>query len=316
MKLNRSLFLLNYVFLTGLIVLALNDHFLKEVYGNWLTGKLSDFAGVLILPLFLAYVFNTRSRVVIVATVLFFAYWKSPFSQGLIDGINATGLIYYGRVVDYSDLLAFVVLPLSWWVIRIPERFVINLGIRLSIVRYSVLPLAVVLFIATSMDEDLFPGPGIDVCCLNGFTLDTLSNGQVYIPSAFTPDADGINDLFRVIVDTGITQIDTLRITELMNRNVVFTAVNINRDAAGTSGWDGSVSGVINPQQVEYEVWVTATDGSRRRYLGFACSLPCREPTGLPVPTGLDACRFPNQVDASGFFDASEDNGELLDCFE
>jgi hypothetical protein len=34
-KHSQSTYLLNTVFLAGLFVLALNDHFLKEAYGNW-----------------------------------------------------------------------------------------------------------------------------------------------------------------------------------------------------------------------------------------------------------------------------------------
>lgn len=317
MKANRNhSLLLNYVFIAGLLVLACNDHLWKEAYGNWLTGKLSDFAGVLILPLVLAFVFNTRSRSVILATVLFFAYWKSPLSQGLIDGINATGLVHYGRVVDYTDLLAFVALPLSWAVLRMPGRFAFRFGHQTAFVRYAILPLTLFLFIATSEDDDFRIGPGIDTCCLNGFTLDTFNTGQVYIPSAFTPDADGINDLFRVIIDTGIVQIDTLIVRGPESRDTLYLATNISRVAAEVTGWDGSVRGVTEPQQVEYAVQVTATDGTTRRYTGYACSIPCRAPTGLPRPGGLDQCQFPNQVDAASFFDADVSSGELLDCFD
>jgi hypothetical protein len=51
MKTQRNQDLLfNWIFLSGLILLALNDHLLKWQYSNWLTGKLSDFVGLLILP--------------------------------------------------------------------------------------------------------------------------------------------------------------------------------------------------------------------------------------------------------------------------
>ncbi len=316
MSRTRSVFILNYIFLAGLLLLALNDHFLKEAYGNWLTGKLSDFSGILIFPLFLAYVFNTRSRGVIVATVLLFTYWKSPLSQGLIDGVNAIGLIHYRRVVDYSDLLAFIMLPLSWRVVRSPQRFSFRFPAPSAFAHYAVFPLALVLFVATSQEDDFPLDFGVETCCINGFSLDTLSTGRVYIPSAFTPDGDGINDLFRVIIDTGITQVDTLRILDVASNNSIFLSVNISRDAAVNTGWDGTVSGVVEPIQVLYDVWVTATDGSRRRLTGFVCSIPCRTPTGLRRPPGIDECRFPNQVDAAGFFDENVFSGELLDCFE
>lgn len=45
--------LLHPVTLTALFTLALNDQVLKRACPSWLTGKLSDFAGVLLLPIFL-----------------------------------------------------------------------------------------------------------------------------------------------------------------------------------------------------------------------------------------------------------------------
>jgi hypothetical protein len=45
--------LLHPVTLAALFTLALNDHVLKQVCPGWWTGKLSDFAGVVLLPVFL-----------------------------------------------------------------------------------------------------------------------------------------------------------------------------------------------------------------------------------------------------------------------
>ncbi|MGB5510769.1 MAG: hypothetical protein WBM87_03575 [Woeseiaceae bacterium] len=63
-----------------------------------------------------------RNRIVVlllswpflVSLVLSFAFWKSPFSQALIDLINAVTAAKIGRVVDYSDILAFAVIPFAW----------------------------------------------------------------------------------------------------------------------------------------------------------------------------------------------------------
>lgn len=45
--------LVHPVTLGALCTLALNDHVLKQACPGWWTGKLSDFAGVVLLPLFL-----------------------------------------------------------------------------------------------------------------------------------------------------------------------------------------------------------------------------------------------------------------------
>lgn len=45
--------LLHPLALVAVVVLVVNDHLLKGMYGNWVTGKLSDVAGVFLLPLVL-----------------------------------------------------------------------------------------------------------------------------------------------------------------------------------------------------------------------------------------------------------------------
>lgn len=101
-------------FVAGLIVLLANDFVLKQAYPGVLTGKLSDFAGLFIFPMFWAAFRPRWSREIYVATALAFMWWKSPWSQGAIDGWNALELWDVGRVVDWTDLAALAVLPLSY----------------------------------------------------------------------------------------------------------------------------------------------------------------------------------------------------------
>ena len=114
-KENRKYYLLNLIFLIGLIVLFINDHYLKLEFSNWVTGKLSDFMGVLILPMLLTYIFPKSIKVNILFTGLFFMFWKSPFSQAFIEYYNQMALIKITRVVDYSDLIALICLPISYF---------------------------------------------------------------------------------------------------------------------------------------------------------------------------------------------------------
>ena len=114
---NRKYYLQNLVFIIGLIVLLTNDHYLKLEYSNWLTGKLSDFIGVLILPMVLTYLFPRSKKTNVILTGLFFIFWKSPVSQSFIDGYNQITLIKITRVVDYSDLVALCFLPISYFLL-------------------------------------------------------------------------------------------------------------------------------------------------------------------------------------------------------
>lgn len=107
-------------FIAGLIVLLANDFVLKQAYPGAITGKLSDVAGLFIFPMFFAAFWPRRSREIYAATALAFAWWKSPWSQGAIDGWNALPLWDVGRVVDWMDLFALAVLPLSYVALRRP----------------------------------------------------------------------------------------------------------------------------------------------------------------------------------------------------
>src|SRR5829696_9577083 len=112
-KTNASLFF-HPVFIISLLVLLLNDFFWKYEYSNWLTGKLSDVAGLVVLPIFCRVVFPKLSNwIVAIVCVSFFVYWKSILSQPLIDVVNHYLHIPVTRVVDYSDLFAIGVMPVA-----------------------------------------------------------------------------------------------------------------------------------------------------------------------------------------------------------
>jgi len=98
-------------FVLSLIVLLINDRVLKQAYPGFITGKLSDFAGlaVVAMPLFAA--LPRRARSIYLALAGAFLWWKSPASAGFIDFMNTARPLNIGRVVDYSDLVALVVLP-------------------------------------------------------------------------------------------------------------------------------------------------------------------------------------------------------------
>ncbi len=114
---NRNL-ILNYIFLSCLVVLFLNDHFFKFQYTSWFTGKLSDIAGIILLPMLLAYLFPKLKENSVFAASLFFTVWKSPFSERCIEIYNMISPISIHRVVDFSDLLVLLLLPIPYFLIK------------------------------------------------------------------------------------------------------------------------------------------------------------------------------------------------------
>lgn len=114
MKPPKASLLLHPLFVFSLAVLLTNDFYWKPEYHNWLTGKLSDFAGLIVLPVFLRVVFPRISQITLfLFCSAFFLWWKSPLSQSFLDWLNASLHLPVQRVIDYSDWLALLVLPLA-----------------------------------------------------------------------------------------------------------------------------------------------------------------------------------------------------------
>jgi hypothetical protein len=135
----------NPLFIMAVVLLVLNDWYLKQTFHNGLTGKLSDLAGLFAFPFLLSVLWPRKSTAIYVFTFLFFVIWKSPVVQPLIDGLNSWQ-IPIQRVMDYTDYTALIVLPFSLyifhksWVYSLKPAFT-NLIIGISLLS----------FIATSM---------------------------------------------------------------------------------------------------------------------------------------------------------------------
>lgn len=101
------------LFILALGLLLLNDFYLKYEFSNFLTGKLSDIAGLFLFPYFLSSLRIKWTKTIYLGTVFLFMFWKSPFSQDLINWSKTIG-IGFNRVIDYTDLVALFILPLSF----------------------------------------------------------------------------------------------------------------------------------------------------------------------------------------------------------
>lgn len=108
-------------FLISLFLLLLNDFYLKAAFHNAFTGKLSDFCGLFIFPIFWSVFFPTRKSTVYMLTALFFIYWKSSYSDSFIY-LFSEYVFTVQRTVDLTDLFALTVLPLSWYAQSLPQK--------------------------------------------------------------------------------------------------------------------------------------------------------------------------------------------------
>ncbi|HEX2978632.1 MAG TPA: hypothetical protein VHO48_00055 [Anaerolineaceae bacterium] len=110
----------------AVFLLVINDHLLKSIRPGWITGKLSDFAGVFFFPFLLAALIacwpcrRLSPRQVmglsITATVIGFGLLKiSPgVNQLAVDALSQWSGLNIQIKLDPSDLLAFSMLGPAW----------------------------------------------------------------------------------------------------------------------------------------------------------------------------------------------------------
>lgn len=101
------------LFLVSISLLLINDLYLKFEYHNYLTGKLSDFAGLFAFPYFLSCFFPKKIKLIYFLSGILFVFWKSEFSQPMFDFAHSYG-IGINRTIDYSDLISLLILPISY----------------------------------------------------------------------------------------------------------------------------------------------------------------------------------------------------------
>jgi hypothetical protein len=137
--------LANTIFIASLVLLVLNDWYLKQIFSNDFTGKLSDFAGLFALPFFLTALFPGKMKWWYSFTLVFFVFWKSALVQPLIDALNHIGLPVH-RTIDFTDCAALIVLPFSYYVFSRSKVYPLKPALLNVIACFSALA-----FVATSM---------------------------------------------------------------------------------------------------------------------------------------------------------------------
>lgn len=148
------------VTVVAMVVLAVNDHVLKQAHPGPVTGKLSDLAGLVLAPAVLAVVLAAlrvpRPRAVaIAATGAGFALVKTwqPATDVANHVWSTTGAWNTSILRDPTDLVALPALAVAGWVaVRAARPRSLRARARLA-VGTLVLPLAVLTTAATSCSE-------------------------------------------------------------------------------------------------------------------------------------------------------------------
>lgn len=143
-------------FLICLLLLLVNDFYLKFVFPGFLTGKLSDFSGLFIFPYFFSVFFIRQKKQIYFLTSFLFILWKLPVTSPLINWINDFDVIYLRRITDVTDLIAILILPVSYKYFnqQLVKGYTYN---RFQVFTISLL--AIFSFCATSVAEKEYPKP-------------------------------------------------------------------------------------------------------------------------------------------------------------
>ncbi len=109
---------LHPLWVIGLFVLVINDHVMKtSEHAGWLTGKVSDFAGLLIAPVLLATLLQVRTKrgvwLSALATGCVFAAINVSYTAAHYWDRLASVIYPYYTTVDPSDLVALISIPLG-----------------------------------------------------------------------------------------------------------------------------------------------------------------------------------------------------------
>lgn len=105
--------LVSLPFIVCLVLLMVNDFYLKATFHNVFTGKLSDLCGLFIFPIFWSALFPQYKLRVFILSAFLFIYWKSEYASPFI-GLFSNYIFTIRRIIDPTDLIALPVLALAW----------------------------------------------------------------------------------------------------------------------------------------------------------------------------------------------------------
>lgn len=148
---------------------------------------------------------------------------------------------------------------------------------------------------------------------------------RIFIPNVFTPNEDGINDLFYPIVDTSLIKNGAVwnfaiyNSNDVMKRRIIFARDFVNYNEIKSYGFDGKY---FNEAKSDWAVWegqfwysfsVNIEGKGQFNFNGVACSIVCDDEAA--IFRDKQGCFFPAQVSKDIQGDKQLSNLEK-DCFK
>ncbi len=143
--------LLSPFFIFSLLLLIANDFILKAVFNNALTGKISDFSGLFIFPIFWSAIFPKQKLLIFISTAIVFTFWKSDYASPIIHLLKPYSGI--GRTADLSDLMALPMILLAWGYVKYNSNRHLGKPLMIRLTTYFIGTLTIFSFCATSQQR-------------------------------------------------------------------------------------------------------------------------------------------------------------------
>lgn len=139
-------------------------------------------------------------------------------------------------------------------------------------------------------------------CCDTAPQQLTIGVEVVSIPNAFSPNGDGINDVFFPFATAGVALIQEFQVLD-RNKKQMAKYINVQPNDVGLS-WNGIYSGGSTYEGLfYYKVSAVTFLGDTKTIEGSACSIVCN-PNGTLLPvSNPDGCGFLDQFNNSGQYD-------------